>query len=200
MFSEAGLAQVVGSGTPGKNLAAIGAGLPGVVGVTLGEQGFLWLKGGCERHVPAFPVATVDTLAAGDVWHGVLALTLGEGLGIESAARFANAAAAIKCSASSGVRVRRTAPKSKRRLYRDRAPVAPREQSGSAGEWPGLGPASWCERSHLVGSRHRCGCFEQFRFRKTVCRRAPHAPRRTPNRRRSAARASGRFVPSFANN
>ena len=50
----------------------------------------------------------VDTLAAGDVWHGAFTLALAEGQDVASASRFANAAAALKCSRSGG---RRGAPR-----------------------------------------------------------------------------------------
>ncbi len=43
-------------------------------------------------------VDAIDTLAAGDVWHGAFALGLGEKKEIAEAARFANAAAALKCT------------------------------------------------------------------------------------------------------
>jgi sulfofructose kinase len=41
-------------------------------------------------------VPVVDTLGAGDVWHGALALALAEKQGERAAVRFASAAAAIK--------------------------------------------------------------------------------------------------------
>ena len=47
-------------------------------------------------------VTAVDTLAAGDVWHGAFAVMLGEGQDVGTAARFANAAAAIKCTRFGG--------------------------------------------------------------------------------------------------
>jgi sulfofructose kinase len=70
----------------------------GVVGVTLGRNGFAWLDNGALRRVPAFEVEVVDTLAAGDVFHGAFALGLAEGRDIEGAGRFASAAAALKCT------------------------------------------------------------------------------------------------------
>lgn len=97
IFSAPGLALAVGAGDPGASLARIAALLTGVVGVTLGSDGFLWRRAGVERRVPAYPIRAVDTLAAGDVWHGAFTLALGEGSDIEAAARFANGAAAIKC-------------------------------------------------------------------------------------------------------
>jgi len=102
MFSEPGLALVAGAGDPGASLAKFAASHLGIVGVTLGPEGFLWRAAGVERRVPAYPIKAVDTLAAGDIWHGAFTLALAEGAGIELAARFANAAAAIKCSRFGG--------------------------------------------------------------------------------------------------
>ena len=75
---------------------------PAVVGVTLGADGYLWWDGQRERRVAAPSVKAVDTLAAGDTWHGAFTLAMGEGSGIETAARFANIAAAIKCTRFGG--------------------------------------------------------------------------------------------------
>jgi sulfofructose kinase len=47
-------------------------------------------------------VNVVDTLSAGDVFHGALALALLEGQAIERAARFACVAAALKCTRFGG--------------------------------------------------------------------------------------------------
>lgn len=102
VFSEPGLACAAGAGDVGACLERVARGHPGVVGVTLGPEGVLWRQGGSEHRVPAFPIRAVDTLAAGDVWHGAFTLVLAEGGPVEAAARFANAAAAIKCTRSGG--------------------------------------------------------------------------------------------------
>jgi sulfofructose kinase len=68
-----------------------------VVGVTLGADGFLWLERGQERRLAAPRIQAVDTLAAGDVWHGAFALGVAEGRSVDAAAAFANTAAALKC-------------------------------------------------------------------------------------------------------
>jgi sulfofructose kinase len=57
--------------------------------------------------VPGFRVAAVDTLGAGDVWHGAFALALAERRPEAAAVRFANAAAALKVGRAGG---RRGAP------------------------------------------------------------------------------------------
>jgi sulfofructose kinase len=101
-FSEAGLRCIAGTGEVGAALACLAAATPAVVGVTLGADGFLWLDGGVERRVPAPRIVAVDTLAAGDVWHGAFTLGLGEGNDVAAAARFANVAAALKCTRPGG--------------------------------------------------------------------------------------------------
>jgi len=102
-FSEPGLALVAGTGDPGAGLKRLAAMAPtAIAGVTLGGDGFLWLEAGRERRLLPPVVDVVDTLAAGDVWHGAFTLGLGEGKDVESAARFANMAAAIKCTRFGG--------------------------------------------------------------------------------------------------
>ncbi len=65
--------------------------------VTDGANG-VWFTGlqGVE-HVSAFRIQPVDTLGAGDVWHGAFALALAEEQSERGAIGFANAAAALKC-------------------------------------------------------------------------------------------------------
>ncbi|WP_425907673.1 sugar kinase [Nitrobacter sp. TKz-YC02] len=71
---------------------------------TRGSQGTVWLdpNGGGLRQTAAFPVHTVDTLGAGDVFHGAFALAMTENQDLENALRFASAAAAIKCTRFGG--------------------------------------------------------------------------------------------------
>jgi sulfofructose kinase len=76
---------------------------PGFLAVTNGAQGTLWLDGEREPHrIPSFPVQAVDTLGAGDVFHGAFALAIAEGVPIRGALRFASAAAALKCTRHGG--------------------------------------------------------------------------------------------------
>lgn len=70
--------------------------------VTDGPRGAWFMDGPRVVHVPAFPVESVDTLGAGDTWHGALAVALAEARPLESAVRFANAAAALKCTEFGG--------------------------------------------------------------------------------------------------
>lgn len=72
------------------------------VGYTNGAKGVSFRNGGEAHRIPAFNVDIVDTLGAGDVWHGAFALALGEGETEMAAIRFANAVAAIKCTRFGG--------------------------------------------------------------------------------------------------
>lgn len=72
------------------------------VGVTLGAQGIVWLEDGRLEQLSAIPVEAVETLGAGDVFHGAFVLALGEGQTNREAVRFASAVAALKCSRSGG--------------------------------------------------------------------------------------------------
>src|SRR5215475_4079874 len=55
------------------------------------------------RQVPAFAVKVVDTLGAGDTFHGAFTLMLAEGMNERVAMRFAAAAAALKCTKYGGI-------------------------------------------------------------------------------------------------
>jgi sulfofructose kinase len=70
--------------------------------ITAGERGCYWADHGNVRHLPAHRVEAVDTLAAGDVFHGAFALGLAEGWDIEHNLRFAATAAALKCTKFGG--------------------------------------------------------------------------------------------------
>ncbi|TIS91008.1 PfkB family carbohydrate kinase [Mesorhizobium sp.] len=69
------------------------------VAVTGGAAGSWWFdrSAGFVRHVAAPRIKAVDTLAAGDVFHGAFAVGLAEAMPVEQALRFASAAAALKC-------------------------------------------------------------------------------------------------------
>jgi len=63
--------------------------------ITLGARGAFVLADGVEMLVPAHPVATVDTVGAGDAFCGSLAASLAAGAGLVDAVRLANAAGAL---------------------------------------------------------------------------------------------------------
>lgn len=96
-FSQQALREVSGEDDPRQGLAMMARGAGNWLAVTLGKQGVLFIEDGAVVQIPAFAVETVDTLGAGDVWHGAFALALAEGQTARAAIRFASAAAAIKC-------------------------------------------------------------------------------------------------------
>jgi sugar/nucleoside kinase (ribokinase family) len=76
---------------------------PSFLAGTRGPRGTIWLdENGQIQETPAFPVHTVDTLGAGDVFHGALALAITEKQELRQALRFASAAAALKCTRFGG--------------------------------------------------------------------------------------------------
>jgi sulfofructose kinase len=101
-FSADALADYTGVTDPVRGLQLVASGLTGWCGVTVGRDGVLAQAGGESRHYPGFEVPVVDTLGAGDVWHGAFALALAEGSGEAAAVRFASAAAALKVQRTGG--------------------------------------------------------------------------------------------------
>jgi sulfofructose kinase len=79
-----------------------------LVAITRGARGVVWRDANDDTaarrvaHLPAPAVDAVDTLGAGDVFHGALAVALAEGAPTPAAIRFASAAAAIKCTRFGG--------------------------------------------------------------------------------------------------
>jgi sulfofructose kinase len=101
-FSADALADYSGIEDPRRALAEVAAGLPGWCCVTAGRAGVHVHARGRLLSFPAFEVPVVDTLGAGDVWHGAFALALAEGRDKTEATRFASAAAALKVQRSGG--------------------------------------------------------------------------------------------------
>jgi len=102
VFSDAGLLAYTGEGAVEPALRRVSAQQPGHVGASCGPDGYLWIEDGALRHIPAPKVDVVDTLAAGDVFHGALALALAEGKPADAAIAFAIAAASLKCTRFGG--------------------------------------------------------------------------------------------------
>jgi sulfofructose kinase len=103
VFSSEALQSTAGIADDAEALKNISKLTPSFLAGTRGAQGTLWLD---EHHnlqqTPAFPVHTVDTLGAGDVFHGAFALGITEGQDLPTALRFASAAAALKCTRFGG--------------------------------------------------------------------------------------------------
>lgn len=76
--------------------------LSGFVAVTDGPNGVYWLERGELRHLPAFKVKVIDSLGAGDAFHGAFTLALAEGRALPDILRFASGTAALKCTKFGG--------------------------------------------------------------------------------------------------
>lgn len=87
----------------GAALKKLGATYKGFLAVTAGPDGVYWLDGGAVRHMDAFKVKSVDTLGAGDTFHGAFTLRLVETGDVVESMRFGAAAAAIKCTRFGGL-------------------------------------------------------------------------------------------------
>ena len=92
-------ARTLGDASPEDALRVLAAryGCP-VVGITLGSQGAVFLERGQLIRSPGFEIRAVDTTGAGDVFHGGFIYGLLQGWSVTETARFANAAAALKCT------------------------------------------------------------------------------------------------------
>lgn len=102
VFSDAGLEVFTGLSDVPAGLQAVAAAHGGHVGATCGADGYVWLENGNVRRVPALAVEAIDTLAAGDVFHGAFALALLEGRPVAESARFACTAASLTCTRFGG--------------------------------------------------------------------------------------------------
>jgi sugar/nucleoside kinase (ribokinase family) len=85
-------------------LAKLGEDYDGFLAVTDGPDGVYWRDGDTIRHAPAFKIDAVDTLGAGDTFHGAFAVRLAETGDVVASMRFAAAAAAIKCTRFGGLK------------------------------------------------------------------------------------------------
>jgi sugar/nucleoside kinase (ribokinase family) len=103
VFSSEALQSTAGVADDAEALKKIAKLTPSFLAGTQGAQGTLWLdEGQTLRQTSAFPVHTVDTLGAGDVFHGAFALAITENQNLPEALRFASAAAALKCTRFGG--------------------------------------------------------------------------------------------------
>ena len=102
VFSSECLRATTGLDDLGAALSCIAEVTGAFLAVTNGPDDVLWLEGRALRRSPVFAVAAVDTLGAGDVFHGAFTLALAEGRDLAGAMRFAAAAAGLKCTRVGG--------------------------------------------------------------------------------------------------
>ena len=103
VFSHEGLTATAEKNDLAEGLTALRAHTSSFLGVTNGPNEMLWHENDRVRRMDSFSVDAIDTLGAGDVFHGAFALALAEGRDEASAMRFASAAAALKCTRFGGI-------------------------------------------------------------------------------------------------
>ena len=179
VFSEPGLARATGHPRPGHGLGRDRKVAHGIVGVTLGADGFLWREGGGSAGRRVQREGGRHARRRRRLARRVHARP-GGGADVASGSRLANAAAAIKCSRGGG---RRGAP--------TRAEVSD--------------VLAGFELMTLINKLNQLITNNEHPSRSAVPSR-PQSPlvsaypeRRRASLSRSAASAGGRFAPSFAN-
>ena len=75
---------------------------PSIAVFTFGDKGSAVKWEGGYAFVPGYKVEVVDTVGAGDVYHGAFLFALAKGMEPPECAQFANAVAAIKCTTIGG--------------------------------------------------------------------------------------------------
>ncbi len=101
-FSAQGLRDFSGHDRLVEGLREASARTSAWVCFTDGPRGVTYLDGSEVRTILPPSVDVVDTLGAGDAWHGAFALALGEGKSEPDAIVFANVVASIKCTRFGG--------------------------------------------------------------------------------------------------
>jgi sugar/nucleoside kinase (ribokinase family) len=103
VFSAEGLRATMATDDLAAALRQFGHATKAFLAVTDGANPVRWRDDrGAICEMPVFRVTAVDTLAAGDVFHGAFTLALVEGKDAAAAMRFAAAAAGVKCTRFGG--------------------------------------------------------------------------------------------------
>ena len=102
VFSWECLRETTGVADLGEGLQRIADGTDAFLAVSNGPDDIVYLDRGRVRRLPVFNVAAVDTLGAGDAFHGGFVLALAEGRSEVEAMRFGAAVAGIKCTRIGG--------------------------------------------------------------------------------------------------
>jgi len=99
-FSRQGLSEFASTDSILSGLQKAQTACSAWVCVTDGEHGTHMLHGSEVLTIVAPKITAVDTLGAGDVWHGAFTVQLAQGADELSAVKFANVAAALKCAST----------------------------------------------------------------------------------------------------
>ena len=102
IFSSECLRATTGLADLGAGLQRIARNTEAFLAVSNGPDDIIYRDGGVLHRVPVFKIAAVDTLGAGDAFHGGFVLALAEGRREFDAMRFGAAVAGIKCTRLGG--------------------------------------------------------------------------------------------------
>jgi len=102
VFSWECLRETTGVADLGEGLQRIAEKTDAFLAVSNGPDDIVYLDRGRVRRLPVFKIAAVDTLGAGDAFHGGFVLALAEGRSEIEAMRFGAAVAGIKCTRIGG--------------------------------------------------------------------------------------------------
>ncbi|MBB3647632.1 ribokinase [Rhizobium sp. BK619] len=105
VFSQPAAERLTGTAEPAKAVSLLKRKFEhAFISVTSGENGSFWFddQTGEIAHLAAPKVKAVDTLAAGDIFHGAFALAIAEGVAIAGTMRLSSMAAALKCQVFGG--------------------------------------------------------------------------------------------------
>jgi ribokinase len=83
--------------------ALLGRG-PDIVVITLGAHGAVCVGHGVRVHIPAFEVACIDAVGAGDAFCAAVSVALAEGVGLAETVRRANAAGSLAATVAGAAR------------------------------------------------------------------------------------------------
>lgn len=105
VFSEPAAGRLTGLETVKDMLPVLHVRYPrAFIAVTAGPAGCWWTEAGdpAVHFQDTMQVQAVDTLAAGDIFHGTFALAMAEGMESRAAIRLSSVAAALKCTVFGG--------------------------------------------------------------------------------------------------
>jgi sulfofructose kinase len=102
IFSSECLRATTGVTDLGDGLKRIAKKTSAFLAVSNGPGDIIYLDDGALRRAPVFKITAVDTLGAGDAFHGGFLLALAEGRSVPDAMRFGAAVAGIKCTRIGG--------------------------------------------------------------------------------------------------
>jgi sulfofructose kinase len=102
IFSSECLRETTGIGDLAEGLKRIARQTEAFLAVSNGPDDIVYLEGTTLHRLPVFKITPVDTLGAGDAFHGGFVLALAEGQNEVAAMRFGSAVAGLKCTRIGG--------------------------------------------------------------------------------------------------